>query len=346
MFKLSRNFTTVGERTYLNLLLRWNASGNLSELSNENTTCPSEFCITQTTPSELHITKDGFNIQWDDGEYSEYISSEIERFSIDISSSQIQAFNSVSNLSGDDLVISSLYPKGWYSKRSFVKWGYWDDISQRLNTYGFCAVDLVPSDNDELSDTLTRVMGLKRVESHYGTKEILRVGNTENAHNKQLGYSSDKIPLHTDLPFYETPPRYQSLHCITPAIDGGGNYIVNARWVFNQIKELYPKSISDNLASNNVEFNRVQEEYSKTYVSPVVTENLVRVSPFTMDYSKMGMRHLRDLNTFMKTCRMNATYIKLERRQMLLYDNWKCLHGRQAIKDFNPRRVMIGTYYD
>lgn len=346
MFKLSKNFTTVGERTYLNLLLRWNASSNLSKLSKENTTCPSEFGTYNTTVEELYLTKDGFNIKWGDGEYEMYSTSEVEKYTLPADKSTLFGFEHSNTLSGDRLIVNGVFPKGVLTKDQFVKWGYWDDIRQKLDSYGFCAVDLTPIDNDELSESLMKNMGLSRVESHYGAKEILRVGNTENTHNKQLGYSSDKIPLHSDLPFYETPPRYQSLHCINPAIDGGGNYIVNARWIFSQIQELYPKSLSENLLSIPVEFNRVQEEYSKTCISPIVTGNLIRASPFTMDYSKMGIGYLKNLNTFMKTCRMNTTFVKLERRQMLLYDNWKCFHGRDSILDWTPRRVMIGTYYD
>ena len=346
MVRLFRNFTSINGKVYLNVLLRWNCKSNLSDFSGENVTCPSEFNNIQTRVREVDLHgSEAFGIHWDDGVYSEYTLSEIERFALPNSVTNSKLFNSSVSFSGVDLMDFCVPFRRILATE---KWGYWSDIAQNLDLFGMCIIDDVPSDNEKMSDILGVNIGISRTESHFGKKEILRVGNVENSHNKQLGYSSSQIPLHTDLPFYETPPRYQSLHCISPAEIGGENTIINARGIFEQIKEIYPEDVYSPLIQDDVTFTRRQETYTKSNISPIVSGDIIRFSPFTMDYSKLNLDLIISLNNFIKTCRVNAFTIKLRRNQVLLYDNWKCLHGRsEFVHPLSGKgRILIGTYYD
>lgn len=57
-----------------------------------------------------------------------------------------------------------------------------------------------------------------------------------------LAYTSDRLPLHMDLPFYDYPPGVQLLHCIEQATgSGGANQFVDGFHVSKLLKGMDPK---------------------------------------------------------------------------------------------------------
>jgi alpha-ketoglutarate-dependent taurine dioxygenase len=91
--------------------------------------------------------------------------------------------------------------------------------------HGLCFVNNVPSEFSELkSDFPVSCVAMlaKRVsflrQTNYGN--IFNVLSKQDANNQ--AYTSQSLPLHTDLPFYRNPPDIQFLHCINPSSSTGG----------------------------------------------------------------------------------------------------------------------------
>lgn len=208
-----------------------------------------------------------------------------------------------------------------------------------------------PAYTEPLIDALA-ARGLAVVGTHFGRIEDLRTDNTTNAHTDQLGYTDAPIDLHTDQPFLDRPPRYQLLHAIRAADEGGDSLIADARAAFRYLAAT-DRDAAHRLATTPVEFHRKQRAFERAVTAPIVVDEpprfQVRSSYFTLAPFHLPLAELdawyRAYDRFTRLVRDPRHHYRfaLAPGDALLYDNHRVLHGRTG---FRGPRWIRGVYFD
>jgi alpha-ketoglutarate-dependent taurine dioxygenase len=211
---------------------------------------------------------------------------------------------------------------------------------------------VAPEDTEKLVDLFAR-SGFEIIGTHFGRIEDLRTDNTTNQNTDQLGYTDAKVDLHTDQPFLEKPPRFQLLHCITAAPEGGDNAVVDALAAARYLTHTDAEA-DRTLRAVPVHFHRKQKSFEKLLVSPILSGHderdfQIRYSYFTMAPYRRPFNEMeswyRAYNRFAALVRNPAHQyrVRLEAGDFLAYDNHRMLHARTA---FRGARWLRGVYFD
>ena len=101
--------------------------------------------------------------------------------------------------------------------------------------------------------------------SRYG--EVYDIKITENPDN--LAYKGHDLPLHCDIPYYESPPGIQLLHCLKndPCVQGGENVVVDLLHAAEQFCQDHPHDF-EVLSKVPVTFYRFYEASSQSSLEP------------------------------------------------------------------------------
>jgi len=227
-----------------------------------------------------------------------------------------------------------------------------------LAAHGAVVVRGAGTDTERIIDAMTgndamTGSGLALFRSHFGRIEDLRTDNTTNANNDQLGYTDAPVDLHTDQPFLAEPPRYQILHCMRPADEGGDNRLVDARQAAAHLRSVDAHAHAL-LSTVPVRFHRVQKEFESLHVGPILELRdgaffRVRSSYFTMDphhlpFAEMAAYYRAYARfTAIVSEPRHQVHARLASGDFLLYDNFRTLHARTG---FEGARWMRGVYFD
>ncbi|CAG7702456.1 unnamed protein product [Allacma fusca] len=200
--------------------------------------------------------------------------------------------------------------------------------------------------------------------THYGNE--FTVQSIPDAVN--LAYTSTALTVHTDLPYYVSPPGVQALHCIKQFYGeadknlGGESHLVDGFIVAHHMKENYPE-LYETLCNTPVEFYDIGEDYTKfykihhspTFVTSPSTGNLTRIvysnqqlsSYLPIDLHKAKLLY-RAMKCFTDLC-YHENYLmrfKLCEGEVLIFDNWRFLHGRSEFDPSKGERHLEGCYFD
>ena len=208
------------------------------------------------------------------------------------------------------------------------------------------------TNTDELIDDLART-GLTIVPTHFGRIEDLRTDNTTNANTDQLGYTDAPVNLHTDQPFLDEPPRYQVLHCMQPADQGGDSVVVDAWQAARYLRSLDAPAF-EMLTCIPVHFHRRQKKFERLQVAPIIELRdseifRVRSSYFTMAPHRVPFAEMeqwyRAYNRFIDVANepRHQYRFRLHAGDFLMYDNFRMLHARTG---FVGSRWMRGIYFN
>jgi gamma-butyrobetaine dioxygenase/trimethyllysine dioxygenase len=207
-------------------------------------------------------------------------------------------------------------------------------------------------DTEALIDAFARTE-LHVIETHFGRIEDLRTDNTTNANTDQLGYTDAPVDLHTDQPFLPEPPRYQMLHCMRPADQGGDSVVADGRQAALHLRSV-DRQAFDLITTVPVVFHRQQKAFDKRLVSPLVELRdgeffRVRSSYFTFaphripfDTMEAWYRAYARFTGLLRDPRHQVRF-RLEAGDALLYDNFRMLHARTG---FQGARWVRGVYFD
>lgn len=194
--------------------------------------------------------------------------------------------------------------------------------------------------------------GLRVIATHFGRIEDLRTDNTTNANTDQLGYTDAGIDLHTDQPFLDAPPRYQLLHAIRAADEGGLSLIADARAAFRYL-EATDRPAAELLRRTPVVFHRQQRAFERVVTAPLVVDEpdrfAIRSSYFTLapfrlpfDEVEAWYRAYDRFGRLVHDPRHHYRFL-LAPGDVLFYDNHRVLHGRTG---FVGPRWIRGVYFD
>lgn len=208
------------------------------------------------------------------------------------------------------------------------------------------------ADSTEAGIEVARRVGHLR-ETNFGlTFEVVSKPDPNN-----LAYTSDALPLHTDLTNQELPPGYQFLHCLANEAEGGGSTFCDGVAVAEDLRARDPEAF-EVLSTVTVPF-RFQDGStdirSRKTVIALDTRGAVSEICFNAhlaDVLDLAPERLaafyRAYRLFMQMTR-DAAYgikLKLSGGEMVVFDNRRVLHGREAFDPSTGFRHLHGCYVD
>lgn len=172
-----------------------------------------------------------------------------------------------------------------------------------------------------------------------------------------LAYTAIALPLHTDLPNQEVPPGFQFLHCLTNAAKGGGSIFADGFAIAEDLRTEDPAAF-ELLCHVPIPFRFHDAHYDIRVREPVIIRNRagnvieVRFNAhiagiFDMPADIMA-DYYRAYRAFMIRTR-DPRYrlaFRLEPGEMVVFDNRRTLHGREAFDPASGFRHLHGCYVD
>lgn len=217
--------------------------------------------------------------------------------------------------------------------------------------YGLSIVEGL-ADDVEAGMTIARRIGHLR-ETNFGvTFEVVSKPDPNN-----LAYTSDALPLHTDLTNQELPPGYQFLHCLANEAVGGGSVFCNGSAVAEDLRARDAAAF-EILSTVSVPF-RFQDAHTdirsrKTVITLHENGDVSEIcfNAHIADILDLPPAQMTDFyrayRLFMEMTRDPAYRIslKLSGGQMVVFDNRRVLHGRDAFDPSTGFRHLRGCYVD
>ena len=185
--------------------------------------------------------------------------------------------------------------------------------------------------------------------------ETFRVETKPDPNN--LAYTSHALPLHTDLPNEEMPPGFQFLHCVRNGATGGGSVFLDSFRIAEHLRDMDPHAF-EMLSTVPISYRFQDQEFDIRANRPLIGLDErgrlfdVRYSAHLMDtfhmHSDVMLEYYTAYRKFMAATRDPADTIafKLGAGEMVVFDNRRVLHGRQAFNPATGHRLLRGFYID
>jgi len=222
---------------------------------------------------------------------------------------------------------------------------------ENTQSFGLSLVTGLDARHDAGMEVAKRIGFLR--ETNFGT--TFQVQSKPNPNN--LAYTSVALPPHTDLPNQELPPGFQFLHCLANEAEGGGSTFADGLAIATDLRANDIEAFNM-LSSVSIPFRFYDENTDIRSRKHVITLNLdgkiseicfnAHIADFLDIDPKLMKSYYRAYGKFMKMTRSNAYLIslRLAAGEMVVFDNRRILHGRDA---FNPKtgfRHLHGCYVD
>jgi alpha-ketoglutarate-dependent taurine dioxygenase len=106
-----------------------------------------------------------------------------------------------------------------------------------LATEGICVVQGAPGEADAVGRLGERIAPLSHAFQYGETWDVRTTTEPTN-----VAYTSEALPLHMDLPYYESPPGIQLLHCLRfdESVAGGASTFADAHAVAEELRKHDP----------------------------------------------------------------------------------------------------------
>jgi len=190
-------------------------------------------------------------------------------------------------------------------------------------------------------------------QTNFGT--TFEVINKPDPNN--LAYTSVALPLHTDLPNQEVPPGYQFLHCLANEATGGGSIFADGFAMAEDLRSEDPDAFRL-LCDVPIPFRFHDADADIRVHEPVITldakgevieirYNAHLAAIFDMSPDIMPA-YYRAYRAYMAKTR-DPKYrlaLKLKAGEMVVFDNRRVLHGRDAFDPSTGYRHLHGCYVD
>ncbi len=222
---------------------------------------------------------------------------------------------------------------------------------ENTQSFGLSLVSGLEARHDAGMEVAKRIGFLR--ETNFGT--TFQVQSKPNPNN--LAYTSVALPPHTDLPNQELPPGFQFLHCLANEAEGGGSTFADGLAIATDLRANDIEAFNM-LSSVSIPFRFYDENTDIRSRKHVITLNLdgeiseicfnAHIADFLDIDPKLMKSYYRAYGKFMKMTRSNAYLISLRLAvgEMVVFDDRRILHGRDA---FNPEtgfRHLHGCYVD
>ncbi|EMC92905.1 hypothetical protein BAUCODRAFT_48091, partial [Baudoinia panamericana UAMH 10762] len=220
-----------------------------------------------------------------------------------------------------------------------------------VRVHGFAFVDNMPS-TPEASKALLEQIGPIR-HTHYGGFYDF----TSDLSSKDTAYTSEALEPHTDNTYFTDPAGLQALHLLShTGGEGGESVLVDgfnvAKQLFDMNKDAYHVLSATGVyahASGNKGVSIQPAQAFPTLVHSEEYAKLIQVRWNNADRANVAASWARLDRWYNAAAKFNALindpknqyWFQLKPGRMLLFDNWRVLHGRAA---FTGERRMCGGY--
>lgn len=190
-------------------------------------------------------------------------------------------------------------------------------------------------------------------QTNFGT--TFEVINKPDPNN--LAYTSVALPLHTDLPNQEVPPGYQFLHCLANEATGGGPIFADGFAMAEDLRSEDPDAFRL-LCDVPIPFRFHDGEADIRVREPVITldakgevieirynAHLAAIFDMSPDIMPAYYRAYRAYMAKTRDPKYQLT-LKLKAGEMVVFDNRRVLHGRDAFDPSTGYRHLHGCYVD
>ena len=208
------------------------------------------------------------------------------------------------------------------------------------------------ADDADAGLAIARRIGFLR-ETNFGlTFDVISKPNPNN-----LAYTSDALPLHTDLSNQETPPGFQFLHCVQNASQGGGSVFCDGVAIAEDLRKTDPEGfvrlrdqpIPMRFHDSDYDIRRrdtvIRCDHDGAVVEIRFNAHLAGVFDLSADEMEAYYAAYR---AFMAATRDAARHAirRLGPGDMVVFDNRRVLHGREAFDPSTGERFLRGCYID
>lgn len=207
-------------------------------------------------------------------------------------------------------------------------------------------------DSPQAGEHFGEAIGFKRP-SNFGT--LFEVVSKPDPNN--LAYTSVALPLHTDLPNQTLIPGYQFLHCISNDAPGGESTFADGFCICDAFRARFPDYFAT-LSQVEIPF-RFHDEGSdirsrRTIIS-VADDGRFETLAFNAHIADIPDLPAEQVVGFyaayqalMKTVRDPGFVVqhRLVPGEMVIFDNRRVLHGREAFDPAGGLRHLRGYYID
>lgn len=190
-------------------------------------------------------------------------------------------------------------------------------------------------------------------QTNFGT--TFEVINKPDPNN--LAYTSVALPLHTDLPNQEVPPGYQFLHCLANEATGGGSIFADGFAMAEDLRNEDPEAFLL-LSEVPIPFRFHDGDADIRVHEPVITldakgevieirynAHLAAIFDMSPDILPAYYRAYRAYMAKTRDPKYRLT-LKLKAGEMVVFDNRRVLHGRDAFDPSTGYRHLHGCYVD
>ncbi|XP_016154333.1 PREDICTED: gamma-butyrobetaine dioxygenase [Ficedula albicollis] len=217
-----------------------------------------------------------------------------------------------------------------------------------------------------LTGAATRQGELIRLGHRIGFLRLTFYGPTWQVQDKadanNIAYTTGRLCFHTDYPVLQHPPGVQFLHCIKQTSAGGESEVVDGFHVSKKLKEQNPEAYQI-LSSTAVDYVDVGVDYCDFAVHckqriidvdssgqeiRINYNNATRDTVFDIPAEEVRPFYaaLKEFDDLLNSAEHKFTFM-LKPGDILTFDNWRVLHGRQGFPA-SPEvtRHLEGAYAD
>lgn len=217
-----------------------------------------------------------------------------------------------------------------------------------LVKYGVAFINKVPATQHSTEMTITRLFPLMK--TFFG--EMWTFSDTKDHHDS--AYTNNYLPAHNDNTYFNDAAGLQILHCIQHNGEGGDNFLVDGFNVVSELKKEYPETFH-RLTEYQIPSEYIEEGRHHRHTAPIIKLNSLTGSPEQLRFN-MNDRAVLDTIPFDKIQafyadlhilsteiqkKSNSWSFKLNPGTVLIFDNWRVLHGRN---EYTGKRTMTGAY--
>ena len=307
---------------------------------------------TNIKAKDFKINADGkLVIQWSEGDHTSYYDPNWLRencYTLKNKKKYISPYKLWnSSLQNDLSSISIEHDEIISSDQGLIKW------LEILHYKGIAIVKNTPIKKESAFPVLNRISHIR--ETFFKTPfEVINIPKPNNS-----AYSAHALNNHMDLPWFETPPGYQFLHCWTNSAEGGDSSAVDGFAVADYLKK-NEKEIFKTLVSVPLKFRDKDytQESIRGFHAPAISltkdsdYNDIRFSVATMDaldcHPDIMDKVYKAHHKFGNLLHDDKFQIKfrLNPGDIFSFNNRRVLHGRTAFDPNSGHRHLQGYYID
>jgi len=307
---------------------------------------------TNISPKQFKINAEGkLEIEWNEGNHTSYYDQKWLRencYTINNKKKYISPYVLWNNSLNSKLsTIQIEHDEIMDSDKGLIKW------LELLHYYGIAIVKKAPIEKKSALPVLNRIGSIR--ETFFKTPfEVINIPKPNNS-----AYTAHALRNHMDLPWFETPPGYQFLHCLINSAEGGQSSAVDGFAVADYLRK-NEKEIFETLVNVPLKFRDKDytQELHRSFYAPAISltkdgdYNDIRFSVATMDaldchpdiMDKVYKAHHR-FGNLLHDDKFQIKF-RLEPGDISSFNNRRILHGRTAFNPNSGNRHLQGYYMD